>query len=58
MGADLLENRRFESISLQRGVTCEPDLVLVIGTVGIFASSARLRRSLEQRSSVTGYSVR
>ena len=33
---------------LQRGVTCEPDLVLVIGTVGIFASSARLRRSLER----------
>src|SRR6202030_1458652 len=41
-------DRCFESISLQRGVTWDPELVLVIGTVGIFASSARLRRSLER----------
>ena len=27
IGTDLLRNRRFESISLQRGVRCEPDLV-------------------------------
>jgi len=26
-GADLLESRRFESISLQRGVSCEPDFL-------------------------------
>ena len=46
-GADLLGNRRFESMSLQRGVSCEPDFlkcvhphVFVVGDRGFESSIA------------------
>src|ERR1700730_17144380 len=48
-GADLLGNRRFESISLQRRVRCEPDFRRLRGRLALGITARRGSGKIESR---------